>query len=204
LNRNLRAKVAREAALLLYQGLEKEYKTAKEKAAETLGIRILPSNLEIAMELDELADELEGSERKEAVVRHRRTALKLMVLLEEFHPKLIGSVWRGTAYKKSDIDILTFTHGPQAVVDKLQESGFKNFRTEWRKKLKNNRVKNFFHIYLSLPEGYEAEIIVRRQEDLNLKEKCDIYSDVISGLTAIQLKEVLDKDPLMKFLPKGK
>lgn len=201
---SLRAKVAREAALLLYQGLANEFKSAKEKAAETLGVRMLPSNLEIAMELDKLADELEGSERKEVITRFRRMALQLMVSLEGFHPKLIGSVWRGTACKKSDIDILTFARDPKAVLDKIQKSGFKSFRTEWHKKAENNGVKDFFHVYLSPQEGCEAEIIVRRWEDLNLKEKCDIYGDVVIGLTTIQLKEVLDKDPLKKFLPKEK
>ncbi|HDD70052.1 MAG TPA: tRNA adenylyltransferase, partial [Candidatus Bathyarchaeota archaeon] len=45
----IRKKVAREAAALLYFKLEKEYKQAKIKAAETLGVNFLPTNREIAM-----------------------------------------------------------------------------------------------------------------------------------------------------------
>ena len=46
----MRNRVAREAALLLYTSQEKEYKQAKKRASETLGARVLPSNLEVAEE----------------------------------------------------------------------------------------------------------------------------------------------------------
>ena len=43
---DLKHRVAREAATLLYFGAEKEYKQAKEKAAQTFGVHFLPFNLE--------------------------------------------------------------------------------------------------------------------------------------------------------------
>ena len=57
---DLKNKVAREAATLLYFGAEKEYKQAKDRAAETLGTHFLPSNRDIALELDKIAEENEG------------------------------------------------------------------------------------------------------------------------------------------------
>ena len=60
LNADLKYRVVREAATLLYFGAEKEYKQAKEKAAETLGTHFLPSNLEVALELNKIAEENEG------------------------------------------------------------------------------------------------------------------------------------------------
>ncbi|MGD8507086.1 MAG: hypothetical protein PVF15_10545, partial [Candidatus Bathyarchaeota archaeon] len=56
----LKKRVAREAALLLYTAQEKEYKQAKKRAAENLGARALPSNSEVARELDAIAEEREG------------------------------------------------------------------------------------------------------------------------------------------------
>jgi hypothetical protein len=50
----LRCRVAREAAVLLYFGGEKECKQAKLKAAEALRVRVLPTNLEVSLELEEL------------------------------------------------------------------------------------------------------------------------------------------------------
>lgn len=57
---DLKQKIAREAAILLYYGTEKEYKQAKLKAAETFRSRFLPSNLDVALELDNIAEETEG------------------------------------------------------------------------------------------------------------------------------------------------
>ena len=93
---DLKHRVAREAATLLYFGEEKEYKQAKTKAAQTLGTHFLPSNLEVALELDKIAEEHEGAKRRERLIEMRKEALKIMRLLSAYCPVLIGSVWRGT------------------------------------------------------------------------------------------------------------
>ena len=108
----LRNRVAREAAFLLYTSQEKEYKQAKKRATETLGARVLPSNFEVAEELDRIAEEREGAQRKELLLRMRREAREIMTALEDFNPRLVGSVWRGTARQNIDIDILTFSQDP--------------------------------------------------------------------------------------------
>jgi hypothetical protein len=68
---DIHCRVAREAATLLYFGAEKEYKQAKLKAAKTFGVHFLPTNLEVALELDRIAEEKEGSARKERLVLMR-------------------------------------------------------------------------------------------------------------------------------------
>jgi len=50
----LRCRVAREAAVLLYFGGEREFRQAKLRAAEALRVRVLPTNLEVSLELEEL------------------------------------------------------------------------------------------------------------------------------------------------------
>src|SRR4030066_1116952 len=86
----LRRKVAREAAVLLYFGSEKEYKQAKVKAAETLRTHSLPSNREVALELDIVADENEGAARKQRLIQMRQEALEIMTAIEACKPVLIG------------------------------------------------------------------------------------------------------------------
>jgi predicted nucleotidyltransferase len=88
---SLRRRVAKEAATLLYFGIEKEYKQAKMRAAKTLGVHLMPSNIEVAMELDKIANENEGATRMERIVKMRREALNLMKILEEYNPILVGS-----------------------------------------------------------------------------------------------------------------
>ena len=102
---------------LLYFGAEKEYKQAKERAAQTLGTHFLPSNLEVALELDKIAEENEGEKRERASDSEmRKEALKVMKLLDAYCPVLIGSVWRGTIKQGSDIDIAVYTDEPQEIV----------------------------------------------------------------------------------------
>lgn len=200
---SLKQRVAREAALLLYTLQEKEYKQAKQRAAHTLATRVLPSNIEVAEELDKIADEMEGSTREERLLQMRREALTIMDVLRDFHPKLIGSVWRGTANKNSDIDIVTFSADPAKVLSKLQIDGFNPAKTEWQSAPKRSGEEKTFHIYLIFPAGHEAEIVVRGLEKMNEKEKCEIYGDIITGLNNTKLSKVLNENPLQKFVPKA-
>jgi predicted nucleotidyltransferase len=198
---SLKQRVAREAATLLYTKQEKEYKQAKERAAQTLGARVLPKNREVAKELDSLVDENEGSTRQKRLIRMRREALQIMKGIEFFHPRLIGSVWRGTAHRDSDIDIVAFSSKPKTVQGRLEESGFKIVKTEWQSAPKLDKKEKSYHIYLMVPSGDEAEVVVRSLERLNLKARCEIYGDTVTGLNLGQLKRVLKQNPLQKFAP---
>lgn len=200
---SLKQRVAREAALLLYTSQEKEYMQAKQRAAHTLATRILPSNAEVAEELDKIADEMEGSTRAERILQMRQEALNIMDVLKDFHPKLKGSVWRGTANKNSDIDIVTYSSDPTKVLSRLQIEGFNPVKTEWQSATKRRGGEKTFHIYLVLPTGHEAEIVVQGLERVNEREKCEIYGDLVTGLDNVQLRKVLDENPVKKFVPKA-
>ncbi len=197
----LRRRVAREAAFLIYTSQEKEYKQAKIRAAEILGARTLPSNREVAEELDAIAAELEGQSRLERLLRMRKEALEIMQSLEPYNPKLIGSVWRGTIHKNSDIDIIVYSSNPREVVRKIQKRGFRVTKAEEVMITKRGDKKSSFHISVSLPSNDEAEIVVRDPEEETKAERCEIYGDVVKGLNLDQLKSVLKNDPYKKFIP---
>ena len=198
----LRKRVAREAALLLYTSQEKEYKQAKSKAAQTLGIRILPSNAEVAEELDKIAEEKEGPSRHERLSQMRKEAFQIMSVLEAFHPRLVGSVWRGTAHRNSDIDVVVFSLDHEAVLDSLAKGPFKVVRSEWSSVTKRGRQESSFHIYLVISSGNEVEVVVQSLEKKGLLRKCEIFGDVVTGLSYSQLQKVLKEDLLQKFVPK--
>jgi len=199
--KSLRKRVAREAAVLLYTSQEKEYKQAKKQAAKTLGVRVLPSNLEVAEELDKIAEEKEGPSRKELLLQMRKEALQIMETLKDFSPKLIGSVWRGTAHQNSDIDILAFSEDPKAVLIQLQKNKYTIGSSEWRSVTKRGKKESSFHIHFILPSGHEAEVVVRNLEKMGVLERCEVYGDVLTGLSYPQLLRVLKEKPLQKFVP---
>lgn len=195
-----RARVAKEAAMLLYNGQAQEYKQAKEAAARSVGFRILPSNLEVALALDELADELEGSSRKDLIVRLRKEAVDVMRLLERFGPKLVGSVWRGTAKRGSDVDIQAYSLDHDLVRNTLQTS-YRVLKTEWVSKVEGGNTERYFHIYILSPSANEIEVVVKSPEDEKRTPKCEVYGDEMTGLTLDELEGVLESDPLRKFVP---
>ncbi|MEM2420044.1 MAG: nucleotidyltransferase domain-containing protein [Candidatus Bathyarchaeia archaeon] len=199
--RNIRKKVAREAALLLYMGIEKEYKQAKLRAAEALGVKVLPTNLEVAIELDKIAEENEGEKRQKRLVQMRQEALKLMKILEKYSPVLVGSVWRGTIHSKSDIDINVYHDKPEEVLASLEEAGVKVLEGVWIAITKGEGWRRVYRILAKLPSGEEAEIIVRSPAEYGAKEKCEVYGDTVSGLTVRDLERVLLKNPTQKFVP---
>src|SRR5713101_5253721 len=127
-NAKLRQAIALEAARLMYQRVESEYYTAKRKAAKRLcrqGVKPehLPSNAEIREQIQVFARIHEGNKRTQHLRAMRLEALRLMRLLRQFKPRLIGSVMTGHVRKGSDIDLHLFTDSAHLVADLLEQEG---------------------------------------------------------------------------------
>jgi predicted nucleotidyltransferase len=198
---SLRKKVAREAANLLYFRAEKEYKQAKQKAAKTFGVHFLPTNLEVAMELENIADENEGKARQEHLIQMRKEALNLMRILKAYKPLLIGSVWRGTIRNGSDIDIVVYCDEPDDIVKTLKQNNLRIMQTEWVTVTKKGKRKASFHIYAESPAKEKVEIKIVSSEEATKKEKCEIYGDEITGLHIKELEKLLKENPSQRFAP---
>lgn len=200
-NSDLKRKAAQEAAALLYFGIEKEYKQAKLKAAKTLGVHFLPSNFEVAVALDNLAEALEGPVRKERLIRMRSEALKVMEVLKGYQPLLIGSVWRGTIRRESDIDIVVYHDASDDVLRVLESNGMKIVKTEGVTTTKKGKPEESFHIYVETSSKQRIELVVRKSEEVNRKRKCEIFGDELKGLNIQELKRLLKENPVEKFIP---
>jgi len=197
----LRKKVAREAASLLYSGVEKEYKQAKLKASKIFGVHFLPTNFEVSIELDKIAEENEGSSRQERLILMRKEALKLMQILNSYKPLLIGSVWRGTIRRDSDIDIVVYHDAPEDILKILKQNNLKIMQTEWMSVTKKGKRKGSFHVYAELLTKEKVEIKIAQDSETFKKEKCEIYGDEIAGLTIQELENLLKENPTQRFVP---
>ncbi|MDP2901461.1 MAG: nucleotidyltransferase domain-containing protein [Candidatus Bathyarchaeota archaeon] len=190
-----RSSVAREAARLLYSGAAEEYIQAKEMAAASLGAKSTPSNYEVAIELDRLADEAEGGVRQRRLTEMRGKALALMRDLKGFSPRLIGSVWRGTARRGSDIDLVVLARSPSDL-----EAPLADYEIRERGEVNFKGGVHAYHLKIDLG-GDEAEVVVRDPAEYE-EERCDIYGDVKRGLTLAELERLLRTDPIRKFVPR--
>jgi len=201
--RNKRVEVAHEAARLLYYGFSEEYKDAKTEAAKAFGTSALPSNFDIAVELDHISEQVEGPEREQLLQRFRKEALEIMTLLSEFRPKLIGSVWRGTARKGSDIDIQVYSSTTGEVSRRLI-GNYRIEKEEWVSKTSNGETDKFYHVSVRLESGDEAEISVTCPEKIGERRKDSVYEDNITGLSVPELRSILLDNPLRRFVPEKK
>jgi predicted nucleotidyltransferase len=195
----LSCSVAREAATLLYFGAEKEYKQAKVKAAKNLGTKFMPSNLDVALELDKVAQENEGDERRIRLLEMRKEALRIMQVLAFFCPVLIGSVWRGTIRRGSDIDIAVYTDETEKILNSLKSGGIKVSKTQWTTVNKHGETLSSFHIYAQ--NNYSIEIVARSAGEAGQKRRCEVFGDQIKGLKVKELQKVLEQNPLQRFVP---
>jgi predicted nucleotidyltransferase len=196
-----REEVAREAARLLYNRTVKEYKDAKEMAASSLGTRALPSNFEVAEELDKITEEREGSDRLSRLMEMRQIALRVMIALKDNDPTLIGSVWRGTPRMGSDIDIVVYSENWREVEKKLGEYLLVSaMPVEFTV---NSVPLCAVHIGLNIDE-HLVEVVVRPPEDRDAynDERCETYGDAKKGLKLQELERLMRTDPLRRFIPK--
>jgi predicted nucleotidyltransferase len=198
---SIRGKIAREAANLLYSGAEKEYKQAKLKAAKILRLNLLPTNLEVALELDKIAEEHEGPARQDRLVQMRKQALKLMKILKAYKPVLVGSVWRGTIHHESDIDIAVYHDDPEIILISLKHGNFNVTLIEPVAITKKGKRKSSLHVHIDLPMKEKAELKICNSEEAGRKEKCEIYGDEIIGLDTSELERLLRENPAQRFLP---
>lgn len=187
--------------MLLYYGSEKEYKQAKLKAAENFGVRVLPSNLEVAKELDNINEEINGPTGRDILIKMRFEALKIMQFLNAYNPHLIGSVWRGNVRLGSDIDIEVFCDEPEKVIGCLRTRGLEITKTERVNVTEHGIYDSSFHIQIMSYEQYAVEIIVRALDQAFKKRQCDIFGDLIEGLKTKELEKLLLSHPDKKFIP---
>lgn len=197
-----RLRVAREAARLLHTGASEGYKQAKEMAARSLGVDVMPSNYEVAIELDLMAERLGGEERKQLLIAMRNAALTVMRALAEYSPVLIGSVWRGTARKGSDVDVTVYAVQPEDVRHTLALAGCEVEKSEGAVAIKGGQAVRSEHITVRIDDGIQAEIVVRPPEEKDKMVRCEIYGDLKRGLNITELERLMKTDPLRKFVPR--
>jgi len=138
--------LAQEAArIIVDQGIE-DYRTAKMKAAERLGMTTrgsLPGNPEIEHAISEHL-KLFGRESHLDLLRVlRQAALSAMGLLEAFTPRLVGPVLHGTAAANSAVNLHVFADDTEQVAKALADSGVQYRMYERRIKCRRDHTDTF-------------------------------------------------------------
>ncbi len=116
--------LAQEAArIIVEQGIQ-DYRVAKIKAAERLGLSAfgsLPGHTEIEKAVSEHLQLFGRESHSDLLQGLRRGALSAMELLTQFAPRLVGPVLRGTASENSPVNLHVFADSSELVALTLDE-----------------------------------------------------------------------------------
>jgi predicted nucleotidyltransferase len=192
----LRQAIALEAARLMYERIESEYFTAKRKAAKRLCRRSpkpedLPSNAEIREQIQLFARIHEGDKRTQHLRDMRLEALRLMRLLRQFRPRLIGSVMTGHVRKGSDIDIHVFSDSPALISDLLEQAGCQH-DLERKQVVKHGEARVFTHIHVF--DRFNFELTIYPEDKAHYVFKSSITGKAIERASIRELEELLARE----------
>jgi hypothetical protein len=143
---HFRTLLAQEAArLFLEHGIE-DYRIAKSKAAENLGLRnfgALPNNREIEHAIAERNRIFGGNQHQHLLTSLRAVALTVMQNLRGFGPCLVGPVLSGNVTAHSTIKLHLFSDPAESVGMQLLEQGIRHNTTLRKHRLRRDQLEEF-------------------------------------------------------------
>lgn len=118
--------LAQEAARIIVDQGIRDYRIAKTKAAERLGLNTrgaLPGNAEIEQAVSEHLQLFGGESHILFLRAMREAALSAMEMLASYSPRLVGPVLSGTADANSSVNLHLFADSPECVAIQLDDLG---------------------------------------------------------------------------------
>jgi len=193
----IRQQIALLAARMMYERAESEYYTAKRKAARQLGVEYrfhpgdLPSNAEIRDQIQALANLYEGDARTQNLRAMRLAALRMMRMLSQFRPRLIGSTLTGHTRKGSDIDLHIFSNTASSVTAILDELGAP-YDIERKRVVKHNEERIFTHIHVY--DRFNFELTMYAADQAHYVFKSSITGRAIERASINELEQFLAQE----------
>lgn len=138
--------LAQEAARIIVNHGVRDYRVAKQKAADRLGVNsrgALPGNAEIEAALAEHLQLFGGEDHQDRLRLMRVAALSAMELLASFSPRLVGPVLSGTADGNSAVNLHVFADSPESVATELDQIGVSYRPYERRLKSRRDQFETY-------------------------------------------------------------
>ena len=141
-----RSTVAAEAARIMQEEGLTDFRGAKAKAAQRLGLgrnAPLPDNEEIEAALAERTRIFHSNTQPQLLDGLRHAAFEIMRGLTQFHPRLVGDVLSGNATLHSSVDLHLFSDTAEAVGSALEALGIGYRNLARRHRLRRDAVEPF-------------------------------------------------------------
>jgi len=120
-----RRTICEEAARIMVEHGITDYRFAKNKAVQRLGLSPrrteLPSNRELAEAMRVRLRLFDGDGLNERYRTRLERAVEMMDLLDEFRPRLVGPLLEGIATQHGAVQLHLFSDAPESVMLRLQD-----------------------------------------------------------------------------------
>lgn len=161
--------VAQTAARLMAEQGIQDFHAAKLKAVEQMGLdrnsQNMPRNQEVELALSEYQRLFQSDLQPKVLQRMRAIAQQLMGLLEQFQPRLVGSVLSGRATAYSNINLHLFAQTPEFVAMYLLDHGIPYEIHERKVRMGNNQYQDY-PVYRFMADDVTIEAMVFDQDGL--------------------------------------
>ena len=138
--------VAQEAARIIVNHGVRDYRVAKQKAAERLGMNghgSLPGNAEVEAAIAEHLQIFGGDAHDNLLRLMRTSAISAMEMLADFSPRLVGPVLAGTADENSAVNLHVFADSPEVIAMEIGDRGVQFRAYERRLKTRRGQIEMY-------------------------------------------------------------
>lgn len=187
----LRQALAHETAKIIVAEGVRDFHRAKIKASERLGNSqhgSLPSNFEIELAITSFKKTF-IPDHQQKLTAERRTALSIMLWLQEYAPFLVGPVLQGTAGVNSPISIHASCDSVEEIIGILQNKKIQLKFPERRLKLNNEFV--FLPTISFEYQDHDIEVLVFNLRQQHQLPKSKSQNRSMQRINLKGLKELL-------------
>lgn len=159
----LRQQVADEAARLIYEEGMRDYRLAKLRAAEHLGIALQgsaqPTNEEVEAAIHQRIRLFDADTQPMLLRHHREVALEAMEFLQAYNPYLTGAALEGTSSPHSAVTLLLAADSVEEVMFFLEDHQIP-FQVHERRIRLSSKKQEYFPLLRFYVDDVEVELMV--------------------------------------------
>lgn len=192
-DRQMRQRIAQEAARIMAEEGIRDYYMAKRKAADRLGAadtQNMPRNTEVEEALHEYHRLFKSATQPRRLRQLRETALQAMRLFAQFNPRLVGSVLNGTAGEHSDVNLHLFADNPEEVALFLMEENIPFEPSERRLRLTNDATV-VYPVYRFVAGGTMIDLTVFPAEGVRQAPRSPVDGKPMRRISIAALEELM-------------
>jgi len=188
--------IAHESAKIIAEEGIKDFRLAKNKAATRLGFGVqvnLPSNTEVETALQEYQRLFKSESYPVELQNTRKLSLKVMSLLRDFQPHLVGPVLTGLYSPHQEVHLHLYAHTVEEIIFFLFEQDMPFTSRERRYRFQDNTYE-YHPVLLLTVDDIEFDITVFAKRQIHDVPCSPVDGKPMQRATLQELHAIIEQD----------